>query len=66
MLQPVADWLHSTEQRTRATAAELEPVMEPALKAARKDKQESVRNAAKASLDRIKKLPKPQKTKTMK
>jgi formylglycine-generating enzyme required for sulfatase activity len=33
VLQPVADWLHSKEQRTRATAAELEPVVEPALKA---------------------------------
>jgi HEAT repeat protein len=37
--------------------------VESALKAARDDKQEAVRNAAKASLDRIKKLPKPQKTK---
>lgn len=33
VLQPVADWLHSKEQRTRATAAELDPVVEPALKA---------------------------------
>jgi HEAT repeat protein len=40
--------------------------VEPALKAARKDKQEAVRNAAKASLEQIKKLPKPQKMKTLK
>lgn len=33
VLQPVADWLHSKEQRTRATTAELEPVVEPALRA---------------------------------
>jgi formylglycine-generating enzyme required for sulfatase activity len=31
VLQPVADWLHSKEQRTRASAEELEPVVEPAL-----------------------------------
>ena len=37
--------------------------VESALKAAKDDKQEAVRNAAKASLDRIKKLPKPQKAK---
>jgi len=34
-LQPVAKWLHREEGRTRATASELEPVLEPALKAAR-------------------------------
>ncbi len=33
VLQPVAEWLHSKEQRTRATAAELAPAVEPALKA---------------------------------
>lgn len=35
VLQPVADWLHSKEQRTRASAAELAPVIEPALSAVR-------------------------------
>ncbi len=33
VLQPVADWMHSKEQRTRATGADLERVIEPALKA---------------------------------
>ena len=33
VLQPVAHWLHATEQRTRATGAELESVIEPALRA---------------------------------
>ncbi len=32
VLQPVAYWLHSEEGRTRATAVELAPVIEPALK----------------------------------
>ncbi len=35
--------------------------VEPALKAARKDKNDAVEKAAKASLDQIKKLPKPKK-----
>ena len=60
-----ADW-----QVRRAAAYSLGRLgtreVEPALKAARNDKHEAVRNAAKASLDRIKKLPKPQKMKTMK
>lgn len=60
-----ADW-----QVRRAAAYSLGRLgtreVEPALKTARNDKQEAVRKAAKASLDRIKKLPKPQKTKTMK
>ncbi|WP_054700733.1 SUMF1/EgtB/PvdO family nonheme iron enzyme [Desulfosarcina cetonica] len=34
VLQPVAYWLHQQEGRTRASAVELAPVMEPALKAA--------------------------------
>jgi len=34
VLQPVALWLHSQEGRTRASAEELIPVLEPALKAA--------------------------------
>ncbi len=33
VLQPVALWLHEREGRTRATAGELAPVMEPALRA---------------------------------
>ncbi|MFZ4699413.1 MAG: SUMF1/EgtB/PvdO family nonheme iron enzyme [Candidatus Methylumidiphilus sp.] len=33
-LQPVALWLHGEDKRTRATAEELAPVLEPALKAA--------------------------------
>jgi HEAT repeat protein len=37
--------------------------VEPALKAARKDKNASVQKAAKSSLDQIKKLPKPAKKK---
>ncbi len=32
-LQPAALWLHSMEGRTRASAEELAPVLEPALKA---------------------------------
>ena len=32
VLQPAALWLHGTDERVRATAAELEPVLEPALK----------------------------------
>ncbi|MFP4351146.1 MAG: NACHT domain-containing protein, partial [Desulfococcaceae bacterium] len=32
ILQPVALWLHGKEERTRATAEELKPVIEPALK----------------------------------
>ncbi len=32
-LQPVALWLHGEDKRTRATAEELAPVLEPALKA---------------------------------
>ena len=34
-LQPVAEWLHQEEGRTRASAAELEPVLEPVLKLVR-------------------------------
>jgi len=34
-LQPAAAWLHEENGRTRATAAELAPVLEPALKAVR-------------------------------
>ena len=34
-LQPVAEWLHQKEERTRASGAELEPVLEPALRAIR-------------------------------
>jgi HEAT repeat protein len=37
--------------------------VEPALKAAKKDKQEAVRKAASVSLDQVKKLPKPKKAK---
>ena len=33
VLQPAALWLHGKDERVRATAAELEPVLEPALKA---------------------------------
>ncbi|MCX7108916.1 MAG: SUMF1/EgtB/PvdO family nonheme iron enzyme [Proteobacteria bacterium] len=33
MLQPAALWLHGQEGRTRATGEELDPVLEPALKA---------------------------------
>lgn len=33
VLQPVAWWLHQKERRTRATAADLEPVLAPALAA---------------------------------
>ncbi len=33
MLQPAALWLHQKEKRTRATANELAPVIEPAIKA---------------------------------
>ena len=33
VLQPVALWLHGEDGRTRATAEELSPIMEPALKA---------------------------------
>jgi predicted NACHT family NTPase len=33
VLQPAALWLHGQEGRTRATAEELDPVLEPALKA---------------------------------
>jgi formylglycine-generating enzyme required for sulfatase activity len=35
VLQPAALWLHSQQERTRATAAELGPAMEPALAATR-------------------------------
>ncbi len=34
-LQPVAEWLHQKEGRTRASAAELAPVLEPVLKLVR-------------------------------
>jgi formylglycine-generating enzyme required for sulfatase activity len=34
-LQPVAAWMHEEEGRTRASAAELEPVLAPGLKAVR-------------------------------
>jgi hypothetical protein len=34
-LQPAAAWLHEVSGRTRASAAELSPVLEPALKAVR-------------------------------
>ena len=57
-----ADW-----QVRRAAAYSLGRLgtrdVEPALKAAKDDSQEAVRKAAKASLERIKKLPKGQKTK---
>jgi formylglycine-generating enzyme required for sulfatase activity len=35
VLQPAALWMHGDSGRTRATAAELEPVLEPALRAVR-------------------------------
>jgi len=34
-LQPIAEWLHQKEGRTQASGAELEPVLEPALKLVR-------------------------------
>lgn len=40
--------------------------VEPALKHARKDKHDSVKKAARASLDQVKKLPKPKKMATVK
>ncbi len=60
-----ADW-----QVRRAAAYSLGRLgtrdVEPALKAAKDDSQEAVRSAAKASLERLKNLPKGQKTKTIK